>query len=172
MRFFKLCPTYDLPSPSQIYRIAVKVDVPADTGESSRAYPLLRRLYPHPQPVKVCRTEILPDIADFPPGAAHSFKHDVHNLVHHVVLAKMRIFNVVNDDFTVNLKCFIFSACRFLSLPIRRRSRLSLVHGQRKGVRGKDRNGIGTWYIRNWFIFFLISQFLIYLYLIALDFPM
>ena len=35
------------------------------------------------------------------------------------------------DDFTVNLKCFILLVCRFLSLPIRRRSRLSLVLCQR-----------------------------------------
>ena len=97
---------------------------------------------------QLCRV-VIPGNADFLAGAAYRFKHDVHDLVqhflvHHVILAKMLILNVVKDDFTVNLKCFIFSVCRFLSLPIRRRSRLSLVLRQGKGVRGKDRNGIGT----------------------------
>ena len=97
---------------------------------------------------QLCRV-VIPGNADFPAGAAYRFKHDVHDLVqhflvHHVVLTKMLILNVVKDDFTVNLKCFILLVCRFLSLPIRRRSRLSLVLRQGKGVRGKDRNGIGT----------------------------
>ena len=40
--------------------------------------------------------------------------------------------------------------CRFRSFPFRRRSRFSA----RRGVRGKDRNGMGTLFISNYFFFF------------------
>ena len=60
----------------------------------------------------------------------------------------MKWTGILHDDLPVNLTSVLRNAirlcsmcCRFLSLPFRRRSRCP---AKGRGVRGKDRNGIGT----------------------------
>ena len=76
-------------------------------------------------------------------GGAYGFKHEVYNLVKPVtvklhVLFENVVVDIVLDDFPVYINCAL--CCRFRSFPFRRRSRFSA----RRGVRGKDRNGMGT----------------------------
>ena len=87
---------------------------------------------------------VVPGNADRLSPGADSFKHEVNNLVQPVpvklhILHENVIGDIVLDDLPVNLVCAL--CVRFLSLPFRRRSRFS-VRG--RGVRGKDRNGMGT----------------------------
>ena len=84
-----------------------------------------------------------PYAAEGTPGA-DGFKHEVNDLVQPVpvklhILHENVIVDIVLDDLPVNLVCAL--CVRFLSFPFRRRSRFP-VRG--RGVRGKDRNGMGT----------------------------
>ena len=97
---------------------------------------------------QLCRI-VVSGNADLLAGTAYRFQNNVHDLVQAVtvnalILQENVVFDVIADNLPVNPICFIFAVCRFLSLPFRRRSRLFPVHAQRGGVRGKDRNGIGT----------------------------
>ena len=89
-------------------------------------------------------TPVVPGNADRLSPGTDGFQHEVYNFIQPVpvklhILYENVIVDIVLDDLPVNLKsglCF-----RFLSFPFRRRSRFLL---QRRGVRGKDRNGMGT----------------------------
>ena len=87
---------------------------------------------------------VVPGNADRLSPGTDGFQHEVYNFIQPVpvklhILYENVIVDIFLDDLPVNLKsvlCF-----RFLSFPFRRRSRFLL---QRRGVRGMDRNGMGT----------------------------
>ena len=87
---------------------------------------------------KLCRI-IVPGDTDCLSFGADSFKDKGHNLVQAFpvnvgMLDKMLILDIVLDDFLIHTVC----VCRFRSFPFR----LCRFFPQRRGVRGKDRNGM------------------------------
>lgn len=89
---------------------------------------------------KLCRI-IVPGDTNCLSFGADSFKDKGHNLVQAFpvnvgMLDKMLILDIVLDDFLIHAVC----VCRFRSFPFR----LCRFFPQRRGVRGKDRNGMVT----------------------------